>query len=183
MYESEEGFESHVVENGWRLSEGIRRRLALARAQTTEGKLVVIDEPTESLDAEGAKAVHEILGGLAKAKRTIIIMSHDPNIVKVLVEGNLKDDNFLNAKDFFRTKKDFGNQKIYHHIGIYAFTNIALTKYVNLTRSKLEIERNLEQMRAMDNNFVIKVGMCNSTPLSVDTKDDLIKVSEEMARQ
>ena len=108
---------------------------------------------------------------------------NDPNIVKVLVEGNLKDDNFLNAKDFFRTKKDFGNQKIYHHIGIYAFTNIALTKYVNLTRSKLEIERNLEQMRAMDNNFVIKVGMCNSTPLSVDTKDDLIKVSEEMARQ
>ncbi len=80
--ESEEGFESHVVENGWRLSEGIRRRLALARALTTRGKLVVIDEPTESLDAEGAKAVHEILGGLAKAKRTIIIMSHDPNIVK-----------------------------------------------------------------------------------------------------
>ena len=80
--ESGEGFETNVVENGWRLSEGIRRRLALARALTTSGKLVVIDEPTESLDAEGAKAVHEILGGLAKAQRTIIIMSHDPNIVK-----------------------------------------------------------------------------------------------------
>ncbi len=80
--ESAEGFDTQVVENGWRLSEGIRRRVALARALTTRGMLVVIDEPTESLDAEGAKAVHEILGSLAKANRTIIIMSHDPNIVK-----------------------------------------------------------------------------------------------------
>ena len=80
--ESSDGLDTQIVENGWRLSEGIRRRIALARALTTKGMLVVIDEPTESLDAEGAKAVHEILGSLAKAGRTIIIMSHDPNIVK-----------------------------------------------------------------------------------------------------
>ena len=65
---------------------------------------------------------------------------------------DLKDDSFLEAKDFFRIKKDLNNEKIYHHIGIYAFTNVALTKYVKLSRSKLEIERNLEQMRAMENN-------------------------------
>ena len=80
--ESAEGYDTPVVENGWRLSEGIRRRIALARGLTTNGMLVVIDEPTESLDAEGAKAVHQILGALAKSGRTIIIMSHDPNIVK-----------------------------------------------------------------------------------------------------
>jgi len=80
--ESAEGYDTQVVENGWRLSEGIRRRIALARGLTTEGMLVVIDEPTESLDADGAKAVHQILGALAKAGRTIIIMSHDTNIVK-----------------------------------------------------------------------------------------------------
>jgi ATP-binding cassette, subfamily C, bacterial LapB len=80
--ESTEGYDTPVVENGWRLSEGIRRRVALARGLTTQGMLVVIDEPTESLDAEGAKAVHQILGALAKAGRTIIIMSHDTNIVK-----------------------------------------------------------------------------------------------------
>jgi len=80
--ESTEGLDTPVVENGWRLSEGIRRRIALARGLTTQGMLVVIDEPTESLDAEGAKAVHHILGALAQAGRTIIIMSHDTNIVK-----------------------------------------------------------------------------------------------------
>ena len=105
---------------------------------------------------------------------------NDPNVVKVQVEQTLKDDNFLDAKDFFRIKKDLKDEKIYHHIGIYAFTNIALTKYVKLARSKLEIERNLEQMRAMENNLTIKVGLCDSTPLGVDVKEDLIKVSKEM---
>ena len=104
----------------------------------------------------------------------------DPNVVKVYVEEKLKGDNFLNAKDFFRTKKIPSSERIYHHIGIYAFTNVALTKYVKLSRSKLEIERNLEQMRAMENNLIIKVALCNSNPLSVDTEQDLTKVRKEM---
>ena len=104
----------------------------------------------------------------------------DPNVVKVQIDQALKDDDFLDAKDFFRTKKDLNNEKIYHHIGIYAFTNIALTKYVKLARSKLEKERNLEQMRAMENNLIIKVGLSDSAPLSVDTKSDLDKISKEM---
>jgi 3-deoxy-manno-octulosonate cytidylyltransferase (CMP-KDO synthetase) len=104
----------------------------------------------------------------------------DINVVKVYIEEKLKENNFLAAKDFFRTKKISSNEGIYHHIGIYAFTNAALTKYVKLSRSKLEIERNLEQMRAMENNLIIKVGLCNSNPLSVDTEQDLIKIRKEM---
>ena len=102
------------------------------------------------------------------------------NVVKVQMDEMLKDDDFFIAKDFFRTKKDLNHEKIYHHIGIYAFTNIALTKYVKLSRSKLEIKRNLEQMRALENNLIIKVGLSNSLPLSVDTEEDLAKVTKEM---
>tara|TARA_B110000263_G_scaffold85724_1_gene74855 strand:+ start:137 stop:868 length:732 start_codon:yes stop_codon:yes gene_type:complete len=105
---------------------------------------------------------------------------NNPNIVKVNTKQMLRNDSFFEAKDFFRIKKDLNNDKIYHHIGIYAFTNIALTKYVNLARSKLEIERNLEQMRAMENKLIVKVGLCNSAPLSVDTEQDLKKVTEAM---
>jgi len=104
----------------------------------------------------------------------------DPNIVKVQVDEKLDYNSFINAKDFFRMKKDMINEKIYHHIGIYAFTNVALTKYVKLSRSKLEIERKLEQMRAIENNMKIMVGLSDSSPLSVDTKEDLKKVIEEM---
>jgi 3-deoxy-manno-octulosonate cytidylyltransferase (CMP-KDO synthetase) len=104
----------------------------------------------------------------------------NPNVVKVEVEKVLKDDAFLQAQDFFRIKKDLKIKKVYHHIGIYAFTNVALTKYVKLSRSKLELERNLEQMRAMENNMKIKVGWSDSPPLGVDTEVDLKKVIDEM---
>ena len=104
----------------------------------------------------------------------------DPNVVKVQMSKVLKDNDFFEAKDFFRIKKDLGYEKIYHHVGIYAFTNIALTKYVELARSKLEIERNLEQMRAIENNLVVKVGLSDSLPLSIDTEKDLEKVSKAM---
>ncbi len=80
--ESEAGIETPILDNGWRLSEGIRRRIALARALITDGKLVVFDEPTESFDTAGVKVVHTVLSTLAKAGNTVIIMSHDRNIVQ-----------------------------------------------------------------------------------------------------
>ena len=116
------------------------------------------------------------LASVLKSKDEI----NDPNVVKVEVDEDLNDKSFIYAKDFFRIKKDLKNEKIYHHIGIYAFTNVALTKYVKLSRSKLEIERKLEQMRAIENNINILVGLSDTSPLSVDTKEDLKKVIEEM---
>ncbi|MDP6645146.1 MAG: ATP-binding cassette domain-containing protein [Rhodospirillales bacterium] len=80
--ESENGLETLIVDNGWRLSEGIRRRLALARGLLTNGRLVLFDEPTESFDTGGVQTVHAILSQFAQDGRTIIVMSHDPNIVK-----------------------------------------------------------------------------------------------------
>ena len=105
---------------------------------------------------------------------------NDKNVVKVKVEDKLQEDNFLKAIDFFRIRKNSENKNIYHHIGIYAFTKDALEQYVKLSRSELEVERNLEQMRAMENNMVIKVGFSHSTPLSVDTELDLIKVMKQL---
>lgn len=80
--ESQNGLETPIVDNGWRLSEGIRRRIALARALLTDGRIVLFDEPIESFDAEGIATVHGILSRLARDGRTIIVMSHDPKIVK-----------------------------------------------------------------------------------------------------
>jgi len=104
------------------------------------------------------------------------------NVVKVHLNEKLKDDSFLEAKDFFREKKDLNNDKIYHHLGLYIFTKDALTRYVKLTRSKLEIKRNLEQMRAIENNMIVKVGHTHSMPLSVDTEEDFNKIKKEMEK-
>ena len=105
----------------------------------------------------------------------------DENIVKVLVKEKLKEGIFSEALDFLRVNPG-QNHKTYHHVGIYAFTSIALTKYVSLKRSKLELNRKLEQLRAMENGMSIHVGYINSSPLSVDTEKDLVRIKKLMER-
>ena len=101
------------------------------------------------------------------------------NVVKVTVEGKLSNNLFLNALDFFR--KDENSQgNLYHHVGIYAFTKEALIRYVDLKRTKLELKRKLEQLRALENNMSIHVGYVDASPLSVDTEEDLIEVKKIM---
>ena len=53
---------------------------------------------------------------------------------------------------------------------------------LTLKRSKLELERKLEQLRALENNMTIHVGYIKSSPLSVDTEEDLIKVKTLMKK-
>jgi len=103
----------------------------------------------------------------------------DKNNVKVAVKDKLKANSFGKATDFFRTSSNT-LKNIYHHVGIYAFTNKALVRYVSLERSKLELERKLEQLRALENDMSIHVGYINSSPLSVDTKNDLNEVKKIM---
>ena len=103
----------------------------------------------------------------------------DENNVKVAVNSKLENNKFDQAIDFFRIdEKKYKNY--YHHVGIYAFTNKALLRYVSLKRSKLELERKLEQLRALENSMTIHVGFINSSPLSVDTINDLKEVRQIM---
>jgi len=105
----------------------------------------------------------------------------DENNVKVAVKEKIKNNQFTEAIDFFR-KEEKNYEHFYHHVGIYAFTSKALVRYVSLKRSKLELERKLEQMRALENSMTIHVGYINSSPLSVDTKNDLKEVREIMGK-
>ena len=107
---------------------------------------------------------------------------NEPNIVKVALKEKLTDNTFLNALDFFRIGEN-SSYNLYHHIGIYAFTSKALIRYVSLKRSKLELERKLEQLRAIENKMSIHVGYIKSSPLSVDTEEDLIKVKNLMKKK
>ena len=106
----------------------------------------------------------------------------DTNVVKVLVDNNIKKRSFGKALDFFRISNKPLNKFTYHHIGIYAFTNKALIRYVSLERSKLEIDRKLEQLRALEDKMKIDVGYIDTCPLSVDTEADLIAVKKVMEK-
>ena len=115
---------------------------------------------------------------------------YDPNVVKVFtkhipqnkIKEAIKESAFSPVSDFHRNITTGHTDYGYHHIGIYGFTNKALIKYVNLKRSKLELERDLEQMRALENKMKIHVGYIGSSPLSVDTEEDLIEIRKIMEK-
>ena len=100
------------------------------------------------------------------------------NIVKVITNKNLNNDEFSEAKNFLRRSSEIAN--IYHHIGIYCYSAETLKKIVELNQSKNEIENRLEQLRALDNNFVINVALASSTPIGVDTEEDYLALKKIM---
>ena len=102
------------------------------------------------------------------------------NNVKVITNQALLKNQFDKAMDFFRISENIKKRYIYHHIGIYAFTKEALLRYVSLDRTKKELDRNLEQLRALENNMKIHVGYTPSSPLSIDTEEDLKNIQELM---
>ena len=53
---------------------------------------------------------------------------------------------------------------------------------MGLDRSKLELKRKLEQLRALENKMTIHVGYIKSSPLSVDTEEDLKAVQNLMKK-
>ncbi len=76
------GLDTPMTDNGKNLPLGIRRRLSLARGLVTNGRLVILDEPTDAMDEKGIQAVYQIMNDLMKANKTIIVFSNDPKILK-----------------------------------------------------------------------------------------------------
>ena len=94
-------------------------------------------------------------------------------------DSNIEKKRISRAKKFLRKCKH-PKKNAYGHIGIYQFRTSILKKFVNLRQSKNEIKHRLEQLRAMENGMKIHVGYIASSPLSVDTEQDLIKVKKIM---
>ncbi len=73
------GFDTRLGEAGARLSGGERRRVALARAAISPAPMVLLDEPTTSLDPLSAEGVLRAIRN-ATTGRTTLIVTHDPAV-------------------------------------------------------------------------------------------------------
>ena len=97
------------------------------------------------------------------------------NIVKVTTKEELHQNNLSTASSFKREIKNT-QKNIYHHIGIYIFNVSYLEKFVQLEQTQNEKLQKLEQLRLMDNNIEIDVGLAKTIPIGVDTDLSLIHI-------
>ena len=100
----------------------------------------------------------------------------NPNNVKVVVDRN------SNALYFSRSLIPFprnaGKSPVYKHIGIYAYRRQFLIDYAAMQPTPLEQTESLEQLRALENGFKIRVIKSSCRFIGVDTAEDLQLVNE-----
>ncbi len=97
------GYETDIGEGGMRLSGGQRQRLGLARAFFGYPRLIVLDEPNASLDADGEDALRAAIDEMRRRGSTVIIVAQRLGIIsmadKVLILENGAMDAFGNRRD------------------------------------------------------------------------------------
>jgi ATP-binding cassette subfamily C protein len=88
------GYGTLIGENGMALSAGQRQRIALARALYGNPFLVVLDEPSSNLDAEGEQALTEAILHVRSRGGIVVVIAHRPSTLagvdQVLVMGEGK---------------------------------------------------------------------------------------------
>ncbi|GLQ39869.1 3-deoxy-manno-octulosonate cytidylyltransferase [Rhizobium albus] len=104
----------------------------------------------------------------------------NPNVVKVV--GTEIAPNRLRALYFTRATAPHGDGPLYHHVGLYAYRREALTRFVALGPSPLELREKLEQLRALEAGMRIDVEIVDTVPLGVDTPADLAKARRLLAK-
>jgi 3-deoxy-manno-octulosonate cytidylyltransferase (CMP-KDO synthetase) len=103
----------------------------------------------------------------------------DPNVVKIVATelGPTR----LRALYFTRARAPWGEGRLLHHIGLYAYRRDALQRFVGLPPSPLERREKLEQLRALEAGMRIDVALVDTAPLGVDGPQDLERAREMLA--
>nr|WP_307729604.1 ATP-binding cassette domain-containing protein [Caldicellulosiruptor diazotrophicus] len=107
-----EGYNTKVGDKGLTLSGGQRQRIAIARAILKDAPILLLDEPTSSLDSESELEVMKALNALIEGKTTLIIAHRlsaikDADIIYLIEDGKVIEKG--NHDELLRIKGKYAN--------------------------------------------------------------------------
>lgn len=133
---------------------------------------------------------------------SIIAEFSDPDVNMVTLKKKITNVNDVNKANVVKVISDIHNDAIYFsrcpipfdrdgnegaeyykHIGIYGYTKNFLNTFVNLKRSNLECMENLEQLRAIENGYKIRVVETQYESVGVDLPEHIALVEEAMKKE
>lgn len=121
---------------------------------------------------------------MATLKKKIVNLEEldNPNVVKVITD-KLGDAIYFSrfAIPYDREKKSKIDR--YKHIGIYGYKKSFLEKLCALPRASLEKAESLEQLRAIENGYKIRVKETIYQSIGVDIPYDIVRVEEQMKQE
>ena len=115
---NKEGLDYQIGQFGSKLSGGQKQKIAITRAILSDAEILVLDEPTASLDIISSNEINHTLEKL-KGKRTIIVVTHEAKTVNLadhiiavsqeheVIEGNAEELKI--TSDFYRSLMNEGD--------------------------------------------------------------------------
>ena len=100
----------------------------------------------------------------------------NPNNVKVVIDK--KNNALYFSRSLIPYPRNLGKSKVFKHIGIYAYRRNFLLDYAKMPSTPLEESESLEQLRALENGYKIRVIKSDCKFIGVDTEEDLKRVNE-----
>jgi 3-deoxy-manno-octulosonate cytidylyltransferase (CMP-KDO synthetase) len=171
-------------------------RVVMTRADHVSGT----DRVAEAASAENAELVVNIQGDEplidpAAIDAAILPLAHDPEIVMGTLKKAIEDPREITDTNVVKVVTDRNGDAIYFsrcpipyqrdqatpgthfkHIGLYVYRRDFLLGYSALPVGPLEQAERLEQLRALENGYRIRVVETECESLGVDTPEDLVRV-------
>jgi len=181
IYTAAESFKARVMMTRADHPTGTDRVAEVASASTAQivvniqGDEPLIDPAAIDAAVLGLLDRDDVVMGTLKKRIERPEEIHDPNVVKVVT------DREQNAIYFSRSPiphvRDDASVAYFKHIGLYVYQRDFLLAYSDLPVGPLETSERLEQLRAIENGFKIRVVETEYESLGVDTPEDWHKVA------
>jgi energy-coupling factor transporter ATPase len=146
-------FESFAYRSPFSLSSGEQRRVAIAGVLALEPQILILDEPTAGLDFEGISRVKKILLYLTKKGITIILISHNLDVVAELCQriiflkkGRVWYDG--SKTDFFKQADKLKEEGVKFPETV-ELSHILNSKGIQIRDGVYEIERLVEELSSI----------------------------------